>query len=71
MLSLLPTLPTSAEIVSSTGAYTATVFTDLVPLVLLGVGIVAGAMFLKFIAGKVMGGIKTVAGRRGRRRGRR
>jgi len=71
MFSLIPTLPTFAEISAQTTNYTAGMFTDVISLVGLGVGLVLGGLILGWIGGKVVGAVRSAMGKKRGGRGRR
>jgi len=69
MFGLIPTLPTFNELAASSTSYTAGIFTDVMPLALMGVGLVIGGIVLAWIGRKVITAVKAAIGkRRGRRR---
>jgi len=63
------TVPTAANVIASSSEYASSVTTEFLPLLYLAVGIMAAVMLIKYLRGRLNGGIKNVAGgRRGRGR---
>ena len=65
-----PAVPAAADMITSTTAYMGDLFTALLPWALAGLGLLLAGLFIKFIVGKLRGGVKGAmsSGRRGRRR---
>jgi len=64
------TLPDMSTILSSSTAFASPLFTDLVPLVFLAIGVVAAVVLVKYVRKSVSGGISRAfgGGRGGRKR---
>jgi len=65
------TLPTAAEIISSTTAYSGSFFTEFLPLIYLAVGIAFAVLAVLWIRRTVTGGASRMFGGRRGGRGRR
>lgn len=69
MLSIF-TLPSASTIISSTSDYSGAMFTELLPLAYIVVGLIVAGLLVRFVMRAVLRGIKTATGG-GRGRGRR
>lgn len=71
MLSII-TVPDASTILSSTTAYSGTLFTDFMPLMYLAIGVTVAVLAVLWVKRVVAGGAGRLFGgkRRGRRRGR-
>lgn len=66
------TLPTATELIVSTSLYMTDIFVAILPWALAGLGLILVGPFIRFLVGKLKGGVKGALGsRRGGRRRRR
>lgn len=64
----LITVPTSTTVLTDTGTWSSALFTDVLPIALIGAGLLVGGMVASFVLGKIVAGVKKVVGG-GRRSG--
>lgn len=71
-LTTLFTIPSSTTVFTDISGWSTELFTDILPIALVGVGLLIAGMGVSFLMGKAVGGVKKVTGGgRGGRRGRR